>query len=150
MKNGFSQEERQRWMGVLAAAPLEELEAAWERLDARPDYDFLRKPETGMVMVRAKADGNGLPFNFGEIPVTRCTVRIAGGPSGCAYVKGTVLRHAELAAVMDALLQDAGTRETVHEKAIAPLERSRKERKRKAAAKTDATKVDFFTMVRGE
>lgn len=150
MKNGFTQEERQHWMGILAAAPLAELESAWERLSTRPEYEYLRKPETGMVMVRGRADGNGGAFNFAEVPVTRCTVRIVGGPAGCAHVKGTVLRHAELAAVMDALLQGAGTGEEVRQKAIIPLENGRLARKRKTATKTDATKVDFFTMVRGE
>ena len=150
MNNGFSQKERKYWMEVLAAASVAELERAWERLGQRPAYEFLRRPETGMVMVRAKADGNGAPFNFGEIPVTRCTVRVTGGASGCAYVKGTLRRHAELAAVMDALLQREETREEVRRKAILPVVRRRAVERKADAEKTDATKVDFFTMVRGE
>ncbi len=142
--------ERQEWMGIMAGAPFEALESAWKGLEMSPEYDFIRRPETGMVMVRAKADGNGNPFNFGEIPVTRCTVRIRGGAGGCAYIKGTRFRHAELAAVMDALLQDDTLRPGVLAKVITPLAESLAASKRKTAEDIDRTRVDFFTMVRGE
>ena len=59
-------------------------------------------------------------------------------------------RHAELAAVFDALLQVKRRQAALKEQVIAPLvtelEAAEKIRARKAAA----TKVDFFTMVRGE
>ena len=39
-------------------------------------------------MMRGRAGGGGAPFNLGEMTVTRCTVRTAGGQVGHAYVAG--------------------------------------------------------------
>src|SRR5262249_57217899 len=89
-----------------AAAGPRGLEAAWERLDSRPAYTHIRKPEVGLVVVRGRAGGSGMRFNLGELPVTRCSVRLDDGTVGHAYVGGRDTRHAELAAVFDALLQD--------------------------------------------
>lgn len=75
----FTQRMRQRWMKVLAKASLEDLEDAVQKTGSRPDYQFLRNPETGMVMVRARAGGTGQRFNLGEITVTRCVVRTDDG-----------------------------------------------------------------------
>ena len=150
MACGYSQQDRQRWMGVLARAPIQELERVWEAEPQRPEYGFLRPPETGMVMVRARVQGDGQPFNFGEVPVTRCTVKTEMGFSGCAYVKGTLVRHAEIAAVLDAMLQDGSARARVLETVIEPLAVKLAEAKGRAAEKRGATRVDFFTMVRGE
>ena len=57
-------------------------------------------------MVRGRAGGGGAPFNLGEMTATRCTVRTDGGFVGHAYVAGRDERLAELAALVDALLQD--------------------------------------------
>ena len=70
-----------------------------------PGYTFVRKPEVGLVMVRGRAGGTGMQFNVGELPVARCSVRLDDGTVGHAYVGGRSLRHAEIAAVLDALLQ---------------------------------------------
>jgi len=137
-------------MGVLARAPFEALESAWEGLAEKPGYTFLRKPETGLVMVRARTGGQGRPFNLGEVPVTRCAVQTATGFSGCAYVKGTRGRHAEIAAVIDALLQDRLACGEVMTQVIDLLAGQLAEERRRSSEKTDATRVDFFTMVRGE
>ncbi len=93
-------------MGVLARAARDELEAAWETLEPRPAYDRLRPPETGMVMTRGRAGGTGRRFNLGEMTVTRCALRLDSGEMGIAYVAGRDRRHAELAALFDALMQD--------------------------------------------
>src|SRR3546814_213514 len=103
--------QRRRWMSVLAKAEPGEIEAAWERLVEKPDYAWLRRPEAGMVMVRARAGGSGAQFNLGQMTVTRCALRLTGGAAGpdcvgLGYVQGRSKRHAELAALFDALLQD--------------------------------------------
>ncbi len=157
---------RRRWMATLARAATADLESCWQthgqgngqahgRKDGRKDgrsvgYDFLRQPECGLVMVRGRAGGNGRRFNLGEMTVTRCSVRLADGTVGHAYVAGRDRRRAELAAAFDALLQVPSRHEDIQSRVIAPLamkyRTARAERSRKAAA----TKVDFFTLVRGE
>src|SRR5450631_3209567 len=97
---------RQHWMSVLARAPAEAIEAALIRVGPLPAWSRVRGPETGLVMVRGRAGGSGSPFNLGEMTVTRCTVRLASGIAGHAYVAGRDERRAELAAVADAVLQD--------------------------------------------
>tara|TARA_R110002072_G_scaffold75632_2_gene177894 strand:+ start:254 stop:727 length:474 start_codon:yes stop_codon:yes gene_type:complete len=141
---------RKNWMGVLARAELGALEAAYETLTPVPGHTFLRAPETGLVMVQARANGTGQRFNAGEMTVTRCSVRLAAGMVGHAYVAGRSRRHAELAAIFDAMLQDPELADDVSENLIGPLRAAQAEKRTTAARKAAATKVDFFTMVRGE
>ncbi|MTJ82773.1 MAG: phosphonate C-P lyase system protein PhnG [Telmatospirillum sp.] len=144
------QQDRRHWMGVLAKAPLDRLEAAWSALPEPPDFIRLRAPEIGSALVRARAGGGGQRFNLGEMTITRCSVRISGGAVGHAYVAGRRPRHAELAALFDALLQDpdhgAGLRAHLIDPLAADQERATTDR----AARIATTKVDFFTLVRGE
>jgi alpha-D-ribose 1-methylphosphonate 5-triphosphate synthase subunit PhnG len=141
---------RRRWMSVLALATPEELEAAWRLVGEPPPYTRLRGPEVGLVMVRARAGGTGLRFNVGETTVTRCAVQLHDGALGQAWVRGRDLRHAERAAVLDALLQDATRRPALEERVVEPLARARQVRRGAATARAAATRVEFFTMVRGE
>jgi alpha-D-ribose 1-methylphosphonate 5-triphosphate synthase subunit PhnG len=150
-----AQAARQRWMSVLAKAKLNELESAWENLAKKPAYDWLRRPEVGMVMVRARTGGTGGRFNLGQMTVTRCALRLASGEAGpncigLGYIQGRSKRHAELAALFDALLQDEGRRGELEDSVIAPLEASHLERRAARSRKANSTKVNFFTMVRGE
>jgi alpha-D-ribose 1-methylphosphonate 5-triphosphate synthase subunit PhnG len=142
--------DRQRWMSVLAHADPAFLRDAWSALDPRPEFVHLRRPETGLVMVRGRAGGNGDPFNFGEMTVTRCSVRLDGGAVGHGYVAGRDQGHAELAAVFDALLLDGAHADRIEREVLTPAESVRAVRKATQAAKTRATKVEFFTVVRGE
>ena len=105
-RKDISIDARRRWMAALAKAAPGALERAWADLADRPEYGFLRRPEIGSAMVRGRAGGNGRRFNLGEMTVTRCSVRLADGTAGHAYVAGRDKRHAELAAVFDALMQD--------------------------------------------
>lgn len=145
-------ESRKYWMGVLARAGSSPLEQAWEGLPEKPDYDFLRAPEVGMTMVRGRAGGTGQQFNLGEMTMTRCSVKLQGASEtvGHGYVAGRDKRHAELAAVFDALLQTPETGSGLLENFIDPLFRAQARRTREKAEKTAATRVSFFTMVRGE
>lgn len=141
---------RQRWMAVLAKAEDGALETAWDGLADRPGYRCLRPPETGLVMVRGRAGGTGSAFNMGEMSATRCAVQLEGGQVGIAYVAGRSARHAELAAALDALLQQPGLRERLEETVIAPLEAEQRARRERERANADRSRVEFFTMVRGQ
>lgn len=141
---------RKRWMGILARADIDALEDAFDALTDAPQYTMLRKPETGLVMVQARANGTGQRFNAGEMTVTRCSVRLSAGTVGHAYIAGRNRRHAELAAVFDALMQEPAQAASIEEDVIAPLATTQDARRRTVQRKTAATKVDFFTMVRGE
>ncbi len=148
---------RAAWLRVLATAPTDALDAAYTRLGqaaAVPAWRLLRKPESGMAMVRARAGGTGAQFNLGEITVTRCAVVLedgdAAGTAGVAYIQGRSARHAEQAAVLDALLQRPAWHQRVQEIVLAPLASAHAERAAQQAATAAQTRVEFFTMVRGE
>jgi alpha-D-ribose 1-methylphosphonate 5-triphosphate synthase subunit PhnG len=141
---------RRRWIGALAKAPLAALEESWRALSAKPDYVLLRKPEIGLCMIRGRAGGTGARFNLGEMTMTRAAVRLASGTTGFGYVAGRATRHAELAAVFDALLQEPAHRQELERRLIAPLESAEQARLQAIAAKAAATKVAFFTVARGE
>jgi alpha-D-ribose 1-methylphosphonate 5-triphosphate synthase subunit PhnG len=141
---------RARWMSALAQADGAALAAAWERLPSRPPYRVLRAPEIGLVMVRGRAGGTGAPFNLGEMTVTRCSVELDDGRVGHAYVPGRDRRHAEMAAVLDAMLQDPAARAALERAVVAPLLAARDAHRREAMARASRTRVEFFTMVRGE
>ncbi|MFE0753731.1 phosphonate C-P lyase system protein PhnG [Inquilinus sp. NPDC058860] len=143
-------EQRRDWMAVLAKADPATLHRLWSDLGDGAGFTTLRPAETGMVMVRGRAGGDGMAFALGEMTVTRCTVRLDGSEVlGFAYVAGRDRRHAEIAARADALLQ-TDRREAVESALIAPLRRAQAETRMAARRKAAATRVDFFTMVRGE
>ena len=137
-------------MGILARSSPADLEKAWEKLSPPPAFSCLRKPEVGLVMVQARAGGSGPRFNLGEMTVTRCTVQLEGGTTGCAYVAGRSPGHAEAAAVLDALLLDPRHHDSIMKEIILPLEAVLKEKREGEAARADSTRVEFFTMVRGD
>ena len=142
--------ERQAWMAALAKAPLAELEHAWSDLAPQPGFTRLRPAETGLVMVRGRISGSGQPFNLGEMTMTRAAVRIENGPTGFGHVAGRSARHAELAALFDALLQDPARHGALMERVVRPLAARTAAEKTRKASEVAATKVDFFTLVRGE
>ena len=141
---------RQRWISVLAQTPVGEVEAHWRAVSDPPAYRMLRWPETGLVMVRGRAGGTGTRFNLGEMTVTRCAVQLEGGAVGLAYVRGRDRRHAELVAVFDALLQDPARTEALDRAVVTPLAAAQAARRHAAAERVAPSRVEFFTMVRGE
>lgn len=137
-------------MATLANAQGAELKALWDAAGLPLDAQRLRGPETGLVTVRGRIGGGGAPFNFGEATVTRATVRVEDGAVGHAYALGRDKQKALLSAIADALWQDASRRDDIETKIIAPLLAAQAEADNRRRAETAATKVDFFTMVRGE
>ncbi|MGO4565830.1 phosphonate C-P lyase system protein PhnG [Rhizobium sp. 2YAF20] len=142
--------ERKRVTDLLARAEREELDAAWEALPERPAVQPVRGPETGLVMVRGRIGGGGSPFNLGEVTVTRTTIRIASGKVGHAHALGTDRERSRVAAIFDALWQEPATKDFVERTILAPVAERIGAADAKKADETAATRVDFFTMVRGE
>ncbi|MBE9049752.1 phosphonate C-P lyase system protein PhnG [Nostocales cyanobacterium LEGE 11386] len=147
--------QRQAWMATLAKAELIQLEELVNKLDKLPSYSFLRSPEIGLAMVRGRAGGTGEPFNLGEITMTRCVVQLESqledeAVTGFGYVAGRSHRHAELAALCDALLQSPDWHEQILVEVIRPLQTASQQQQELKQRQTAATKVNFFTMVRGE
>ena len=140
---------RQDWMRTLALAQWAELKSAAAHL-TDVAHDFMRAPETGLVMLRGRMGGSGAAFNVGEATVTRCSVRLPGNVEGHAYVMGRNPEHARLAAICDALLQQTDHHEAVMDQIVRPLAEIQKMERLHAAQTTAATKVDFFTLVRGD
>jgi len=138
--------DRREWIGLLARAPLALLES-WAAREPERRYSWLRRPETGLAMVRARAGGTGAQFNLGEMTITRCALKLEGGRAGVAYVQGRSHRKAEIAALADALLQSRealAVRRALLEPIRAQLAADAAGRERKARA----TKVEFFTLAR--
>ncbi|MFC4244239.1 phosphonate C-P lyase system protein PhnG [Gryllotalpicola reticulitermitis] len=145
--------QRQRWMHALAMAETDVLAGAWQQWAPKPEVEAIRGPEAGLVMVRSRVDAGGAKFNLGEATVTRATVRLHGEPLaadvlGTAYVLGTDLEHARLAAIFDGLLADDAQRQRVLSEVVTPLEEQQLARDEARRADSRSTLVDFFTVSR--
>jgi alpha-D-ribose 1-methylphosphonate 5-triphosphate synthase subunit PhnG len=141
---------RRAAMALLAHATPAELKRLWQEAGLSEVAQPLRGPETGLVTLRGRIGGGGAPFNFGEATVTRATVRLASGAVGHAYALGRDKEKARLSAICDALWQEPGGRAEVEAKILGPLRAAADAADDKRRAETAATKVDFFTLVRGE
>lgn len=140
---------RRQALAVLAHSSTQDL-AALVALLAPPAYETIRTPEQGLVMVRGRVGGDGAPFNLGEATVSRAAIRLASGEVGFGYVLGRDGEKASLIALCDAMFQAAQHRGDVEAKVLAPLRQQLKARREVRAAEVAATRVDFYTMVRGE
>jgi len=114
-----------------------------------PAYAHLREAESGLVMVCGRVGGDGAPFNLGEATVSRAAIRLESGEVGFGYTLGRDKHKAQLIALCDALLQSDAA-DAVEAKVIAPLRAAMLASRQQKAAQAAATKVDFYTMVRGE
>jgi alpha-D-ribose 1-methylphosphonate 5-triphosphate synthase subunit PhnG len=141
---------RRAAMATIAAAAGEELADLIGSLADLPGHEEIRPAESGLVMVRGRIGGDGAPFNLGEATVTRCAVRLASGEIGFGHVLGRDHSKARLAALCDALWQAPAWRALLERHVLAPLQEHQAAQLAQSRAQTAATKVDFFTMVRGE
>jgi alpha-D-ribose 1-methylphosphonate 5-triphosphate synthase subunit PhnG len=141
---------RQERLSALALADGALLLDLWGRLGIDPACEMVRGPETGLVALRGQIGGGGAPFNFGEATVTRATVRLENGAVGHSVSLGRDRRKAKLIAILDALAQEPEMESKIDAEIVAPLKAAIAVRDADRRAETAATKVDFFTMVRGE
>jgi alpha-D-ribose 1-methylphosphonate 5-triphosphate synthase subunit PhnG len=143
---------RAAWMSLLANAPLDLLESALATHSvAAPQW--LRAPETGLMMVQGRAGATGERFNLGEVTVTRCALRLSPDASvaaqvGVAYVRGRSHRHAHLAAAADALLQDPAQHDTLQATLLEPARQHLALLRAVRHSRAQSTKVEFFTVAR--
>lgn len=142
--------ERPAWLAVLARASLQQLEAKLPPRDALAAVTQVRPAEVGMVMLRGRIGGTGNPFNLGEASVVRCAVRVGDGPLGVSYALGRDKRRAEVAALCDALLQDTWHHDHLQQTLVRPLAQAQAQAKAHAHQQAAESKVEFFTLVRGE
>jgi alpha-D-ribose 1-methylphosphonate 5-triphosphate synthase subunit PhnG len=143
------QERRKAAMRVLAHAPTAEIGCRLDEIEL-PAHVPLREPENGLVMVRGRVGGDGAPFNLGEATVSRAAVRLASGEVGFGYALGRDREKARLIALCDALIQTETHAAPIEAQVIAPLRRAIAASRAQVAAEAAATRVDFYTMVRGE
>jgi alpha-D-ribose 1-methylphosphonate 5-triphosphate synthase subunit PhnG len=115
-----------------------------------PDHEDLREPENGLVMVRGRVGGDGAPFNLGEATVSRAAVRLSTGEVGFGYTLGRDRQKARLIALCDAMVQSAELAGGIETQVVSPLRAALIERRTRKDAEVAATRVDFYTLVRGE
>ena len=142
---------RQRCHRAVALSELDAVETLYANVATGWTWQFLRRPETGLVMSRGRIGGGGAPFNLGEVSVTRASVNLTqSGATGHAIVRGRSEKKAAIAALFDAAAQDVDLAETVERQIVQPLESALKAKHSAEHEKSAATKVEFFTMVRGD
>ena len=140
---------RKSWMSLLATSSQSDLLNLWEQKKIKVNYVWLRTPEIGSIMAQGRMGVTGDKFNIGEVTITRCSLKLNCGTIGHSYVQGRSKKKAEISALCDALMQTKMSKE-INKNIIIPLEKIKKDNKDKILSKAEATKVDFFTLVRGE
>jgi alpha-D-ribose 1-methylphosphonate 5-triphosphate synthase subunit PhnG len=144
--------DRPHWLRLLAISPYADLARLLIELGPLPPFEYVREPEVGLAMVRGRAGGDGVPFNLGEMTVTRCRLRVTTADAeervGAGCVAGRAPRHAEAIALCDALLQSSHWHDTVVDRVLEPAGRALDERRARNARRRAATKADFVTVVR--
>jgi alpha-D-ribose 1-methylphosphonate 5-triphosphate synthase subunit PhnG len=147
-ENG-KQAQRQAAMAMLAHSAAADIADCLGAI-AVPAYEDLREPENGLVMVRGRIGGDGAPFNLGEATVSRAAVRLSTGEVGFGYTLGRDRQKARMIALCDALMQSNEFADALEENVLTPLRAAMISARNRKAAETAATRVDFYTLVRGE
>lgn len=141
---------RKRVMAACSRATPKELAHGANFLNTIESAQDIRAPETGLVMLRGRIGGDGKPFNFGEATVTRAVVKLSSGEIGLSYLLGRSRGAARHAAVLDAFSQRQSDVDTLEREFVSVVEGRVSAETADKVAKADATRVDFFTLVRGE
>jgi alpha-D-ribose 1-methylphosphonate 5-triphosphate synthase subunit PhnG len=136
-------------MAILAHSSTLDIAGCMETI-AVPAYEHLRTPESGLIMLRGRIGGDGAPFNVGEATISRAAVRLASGETGFGYALGRDMKKVELIALCDALIQSRDYSDLVETQVLAPLRARLETAKQSKISEAAATKVDFYTLVRGE
>ncbi|MCY1545211.1 phosphonate C-P lyase system protein PhnG [compost metagenome] len=84
--------------------------------------------------------------------MTRCALRLPGATQqasvGVAYVMGRSHRHAQLAALADALLQDPDQQPVLDAQLLQPVREHLAHQQTQRQQRVQSTKVEFFTVAR--
>jgi alpha-D-ribose 1-methylphosphonate 5-triphosphate synthase subunit PhnG len=143
------QAQRKAVMAVLAHSDPAAISGHLDAI-ALPDHENLREAENGLVMVRGRIGGDGAAFNLGEATVSRAAVRLSTGEVGFGYTLGRDGEKARMIALCDAMVQSDQFAGLVETNVIAPLRAAISAKRNRKAAEAAATRVDFYTLVRGE
>ena len=143
------QAQRKEAMAVLAHSDVAEISGHLDAIGL-PAHENLREPENGLVMVRGRIGGDGAAFNLGEATVSRAAVRLSTGEVGFGYTLGRDRDKARMIALCDAMVQSDQFAGLVETSVIAPLRAAISAKRNRKSAEAAATRVDFYTMVRGE
>ena len=146
---GAMETRRKAVMAVLAHSDAAQIAECLGAI-AVPAHENLREPENGLVMVRGRIGGDGAPFNLGEATVSRAAVRLATGEIGFGYTLGRDGAKARMIALCDAMVQSDQFADAVESKVIAPLRAAISAKRNQKSAEAAATRVNFYTLVRGE
>lgn len=143
------QSRRRSAMAVLADSTTSDIAGCVGAITG-PPYEHLRTPESGLIMLRGRIGGDGAPFNVGEATISRAAVRLVSGETGFGYALGRDTQKAELIALCDALIQTAGFADLVEAQVLTPLRARVQAEQQRKTGEAAATKVDFYTLMRGE
>ena len=146
---GLRQARRKAAMAVLAHSETADIAGYLETI-VLPTHEDLREPENGLVMVRGRIGGDGASFNLGEATVSRAAVRLSTGEVGFGYTLGRDRQKVRMIALCDAMVQSSEFAAVVEAEVIAPLRAAMTARRDRKAAEAAATRVEFYTLVRGE
>ncbi len=135
-------------MALLARAEAELLQVALDQYWSDVSWRALKPAATGLVMLRGRIGGDGAPFNVGEATISKAVIELDDGTRGYGQCLGRDAKKAELAALFDALWHQDEPR--VEALVLKPIRDALALKRQTQAAETAATKVDFFTLVRGE
>jgi alpha-D-ribose 1-methylphosphonate 5-triphosphate synthase subunit PhnG len=139
---------RPEWISIFSKTNESLLKNSLDHINFKENYDVLLGPEIGSIMIQGRAGGTGDKFNLGEATLTKCIVKFQE-KTGYSYHLGRNLIKSEYGAILDALMQI----ESYHSKLLIYVkefqEQIQKE-KIKIIADSSESKVDFFTMVRGD
>jgi alpha-D-ribose 1-methylphosphonate 5-triphosphate synthase subunit PhnG len=142
---------RKRALDAMASLPAGMLSNLYaQHIACAPGAIAIRGPEIGAIMLRGRIGGGGAPFNLGEASVTRATVRLDTGELGHSIVLGRDVEKARMIAHLDALCQLPDWVGRVEKSIVEPAREHARQQAQVLAEETEATRVDFFTMVRGE
>jgi len=140
---------RRDWLAVLARAPRASLARHAPAIVAAHDFNWLRRPETGLVMLRARIGNGGDRFNLGEATVTRCALRCERdgvAVVGVGHVLGRDEQRAEWVAALDALLQVPALHAELMADVIAPLQAATATARAAEQARNAASRVHFHAL----
>ena len=141
---------RAQWLRLLSLATAPMLAAVCTPVLADFSFDWLRRPEHGLVMVRARIGNGGDRFNLGEATVTRCAVshqpEAGDAVAGIGHVLGLDDVRAERIAQVDALLQVPALHALLDDGVLRPLRVQLAQRQHDEQRRAAASRVRFFTL----